>query len=196
MDIALSQTVLFIIIFIYIIIIIIFIYCTYFNNNYTEMPPRNEDLYKNIILKKREIITNINIYSCIEINYKINEIIDLYIINKCDFIEDYDGNIQILIKTYKKQLINPSLYNSIKRNQIISYLKQQLKVNYKNNLISISMYNINTQRELLSNDDIEDYITTEIAKVKTLYREYKTYINQLFISIDECNEVGVIINVV
>ena len=58
------------------------------------------------------------------------------------------------------------------------------------------MYNINTQRELLSNDDIEDYITTEIAKVKTLYRGYKTYINQLFISIDECNEVGVIINVV
>lgn len=192
MDVVLSHTILFIIIFIYISIIVIFIYCTYFNNNQSELPPRKDELYKFIISKKQDIIINIDDYSCSEINNKINEIVDLYIINKCDFIEDYNENVNGLIKTYKIQIINPSLYNNLKRNQIINYIKQQLLLIYKNELIATTMYKIHSHQELQLNEDIDNYTTTEIVKVKISFREYKSYINQLFISIDEYNEVNVV----
>jgi len=160
MDIVISLSLLFIIIFIYVIIITIFIYFTYFSNINDKIPPRNELIFKVLINKKQEIIKNINIYTYEEINNNINSMIELYIKNKCDFIEDYGyNNEKELINNYKLQKLNHKLYNILKKQQIINNLKYELEIIYKKELSDSNSFD--EYKKYL--DDFFNSMTTIIA---------------------------------
>lgn len=64
---------------------------------------------------KNELINDYNNYSSTELDEIINDIIQIYIDNKCDFDEDYEDNIKIHYKDINEFIINKrtKLYNDI-----------------------------------------------------------------------------------
>ena len=74
---------------------------------------------------KYELIENFDIFTSIEIKEIIDDIIKIYINNKCDFAEDYE--------TKKKIYYNDiDVFIITKKQQIINDIKQHLHLNYNN----------------------------------------------------------------
>lgn len=73
---------------------------------------------------KNELINDYNNYSSTELDEIINNIIQIYIDNKCDFEEDYEDNIKVYYKDINEFIYNKrtKLYNDIinKNNSNIS----------------------------------------------------------------------------
>ena len=74
---------------------------------------------------KYELIKDFDIFTSIEIKEIIDDIIKIYINNKCDFAEDYE--------TKKKIYYNDiDVFIITKKQQIINDIKQHLHLNYNN----------------------------------------------------------------
>ena len=82
-----------------------------------------ENVYVLIKEIKYELIKDFEIYSSIEINEIINDIIQIYINHKCDFAEDYDNNQKIYYSDIDVFILT-------KKKQIIKDIKQKLLLNY------------------------------------------------------------------
>jgi hypothetical protein len=181
----------------FIIVVIICLIIVY--NTQNILPARNEEVF--ILLKnfKKEIIENKNIYTLDEINNAINIMVNLYITNKCDFIEEYRDKY-LLIYAYNLQITNIQLYKKLKRRKIINDIKYQLELIRKNELNEYMMFEINSQKILLSSDEFKQFISEQITNLQSSMKQYKSYIDDYFILVDERNnldeEVSTIMNIV
>lgn len=116
-----------IIIMINIIIIAITAYYLYVLRNKYITITNKKKVFTIINKLKNDIINDYNNYSSTELDEIINDIIQIYIDNKCDFDEDYENNIKIHYKDINDFIINKrtKLYNDI--------------INKNNNNLSISI---------------------------------------------------------
>jgi len=126
-------------------------------------PPRNEKKLNEIEDMKKDIIENINNYTVREINIIINKIVNIYIDNKCDFIEDYKSKI-LLNHYYKLQKKNEKYYRKLKRNIII------------NDIIN-KIYNMN--KGLIISPDELRYKLNELNELFNEIKEYDNIINTI-----------------
>jgi hypothetical protein len=121
----------------------------------TYIPERNNKKFSEIEEMKYNIIKNINIYTIHDINNIINKIINIYIENECDFIEDYKS-ITLYNHYYLIQKTNTKYYKKIKKNIIINDIINRL--NYINKLYTIKkLYSdelINKLNEVLEYDKL------------------------------------------
>lgn len=116
-----------IIIMINIIIIAITAYYLYVLRNKYITITNKKNVFTIINKLKNDIINDYNNYSSTELDEIINDIIQIYIDNKCDFDEDYENNIKIHYKD-----INEFIYN--KRTKLYNDI-----INKNNNNLSISI---------------------------------------------------------
>lgn len=116
-----------IIIMINIIIIAITAYYLYVLRNKYITITNKKKIFTIINKLKNDIINDYNNYSSTELDEIINDIIQIYIDNKCDFDEDYENNIKIHYKD-----INEFIYN--KRTKLYNDI-----INKNNNNLSISI---------------------------------------------------------
>jgi len=116
-----------IIIMINIIIIAITAYYLYVLRNKYITITNKKKVFTIINKLKNDIINDYNNYSSTELDEIINDIIQIYIDNKCDFDEDYENNIKIHYKD-----INEFIYN--KRTKLYNDI-----INKNNNNLSISI---------------------------------------------------------
>ena len=105
----------------------------------------NEEIIKIIKTMKKDLITNKDKYSFIEINDIINIIVDIYIKNKCEYNDTDDIN----------------LFIENKRKSIINEIKIKLLINYKNDL--------NTKLNIDDLKNIKDNIEEHKKELNNLF---------------------------
>ena len=127
----------------------------------------NDEILKVIKTMKKDLITNKDKYSFIEINDIINIIIDIYIKNKCEFNNDED--------------INRFIEN--KRKNIIKDVKINLLINYKNDLINKIIMEKNLLNTTLT--------ITDLRSIKENIENHKKKINYLFELVNEINIIDI-----
>ena len=127
----------------------------------------NDEILKVIKTMKKDLITNKDKYSFIEINDIINIIIDIYIKNKCEFNNDED--------------INRFIEN--KRKNIIKDVKINLLINYKNELINKIIMEKNLLNITLTINDLRS--------IKENIEAHKKEINNLFELVNEINIIDI-----
>ena len=116
---------------------------------------------------KKDLITNKDKYSFIEINDIINIIVDIYIKNKCEYNDTDDIN----------------LFIENKRKSIINEIKIKLLINYKNDLINKIIMEKNILNTKLTIDDLRN--------IKDNIEEHKKELNNLFDLVNEINIIDI-----
>ena len=127
----------------------------------------NDEILKVIKTMKKDLITNKDKYSFIEINDIINIIIDIYIKNKCELNDDED--------------INRFIEN--KRKNIIKDVKINLLIKYKNELINKIIMEKNLLNITLTINDLRS--------IKENIENHKKEINNLFELVNEINIIDI-----
>ena len=127
----------------------------------------NEEIIKIIKTMKKDLITNKDKYSFIEINDIINIIVDIYIKNKCEYNDTDDIN----------------LFIENKRKSIINEIKIKLLINYKNDLINKIIMEKNILNTKLTIDDLRN--------IKDNIEEHKKELNNLFDLVNEINIIDI-----
>lgn len=173
-----------------IVIILVCIIIGCYNIN-QKLPPRNEDVFKLLIDFKDNIIRNKNIYTLDEINNIINTMVDLYITNRCDFIEEYNNKC-LLNYAYELQSTDTNLYKKLKRRKIINDIKSQLELINKNELTEQMMFEINIQKELLSPIEMKDFTLLQIKTHINSLKQHKLYLDDFFTLIEQHNEHNIV----
>ena len=127
----------------------------------------NEEIIKIIKTMKKDLITNKDKYSFIEINDIINIIVDIYIKNKCEYndTDDIDNFIEN------------------KRKSIINEIKIKLLINYKNDLINKIIMEKNILNTKLNFNDLKN--------IKDNIEEHKKELNNLFDLVNEINIIDI-----
>ena len=97
------------------------IYYLYIQINKFIKLSNKENVFVYIKLLKYELIQDFDKYSLTEVNEYINDIIQIYIDNRCDFNEDYDNKQKIYYNDIDVFIIT-------KRKQIIKDIKQKLLI--------------------------------------------------------------------
>jgi hypothetical protein len=106
------------------------IYYLYIQINKFIKLSNKENVFVYIKLLKYELIHDFDKYSLTEVNEYINDIIQIYIDNRCDFNEDYDNKQKIYYNDIDVFIIT-------KRKQIIKDIKQKLLIDNINFELSI-----------------------------------------------------------
>ena len=127
----------------------------------------NEEIIKIIKTMKKDLITNKDKYSFIEINDIINIIVDIYIKNKCEYNDTDDIN----------------LFIENKRKSIINEIKIKLLINYKNDLINKIIMEKNILNTKLNFNDLKN--------IKDNIEEHKKELNNLFDLVNEINIIDI-----
>jgi len=178
------------------VLIVVILVCIIIIYNLNEkLPPRNENVFKLLGDFKNNIIRNKNIYTLNDINNIINTMVDLYISNKCDFIEEYNNKC-LLNYAYELQSTDTVLYRKLKRRKIINDIKSQIELIHKNELTEQMMIEINMKKELLSSNELKDFTVVQVNILKNTLKQHKLYLDDLFTLIEHYNEQETISNIV
>ena len=153
-------------------IIGILVYYNCSNDNTEKKEPlikhsSNDEILKVIKTMKKDLITNKDKYSFIEINDIINIIVDIYIKNKCEYNDTDDIN----------------LFIENKRKSIINEIKIKLLINYKNDLINKIIMEKNILNTKLNFNDLKN--------IKDNIEEHKKELNNLFDLVNEINIIDI-----
>ena len=110
----------------------------------------------------------------------MNEVYEIYELNEMNRIYEIKSKITDLHKTYYK-------YNSY--THVITNIEKELIIFKEKDLTKRMILDINNQKLLLTQKELEELILLKMNGLKTDMQIYKSYLKNFFKSLNEFNEI-------
>ena len=143
----------------------------------------NKIIIKYILNKRivsRKYLHKLSKYIYSTIHYEMNEVYEIYELNEMNRIYEIRNKINDLHKTY---------YKYYSYSYVITNIEKELIILKKKDLTKRMISDINNQKLLLSQPEVQELIILKMNGLKTDMQIYKIYLKDFFNSLNNFNEI-------
>ena len=143
----------------------------------------NKIIIKYILNKRivsRKYLHKLSKYIYSTIHYEMNEVYEIYELNEMNRIYEIRNKINDLHKTY---------YKYYSYSYVITNIEKELIILKKKDLTKRMISDINNQKLLLSQPEVQELILLKMNGLKTDMQIYKIYLKDFFNSLNNFNEI-------